>query len=330
MIHGFFDLNAAFAQHSTQDIVLVVGALLIIAPIIIGILSKAKKISEKKERELWSRTKSWYILVLCIFAPILAGPYSTILAVSILSMFCLREYARATGLFRERLIGILVGIGILLVAFAALDNWYNLYSALAPLVVSGIAGVAVLSDRPKGYSQRVALGIFAFMFFGYGLGYLSLMTNDPNYRSLLLFLFLMIELNDIFAYICGHLFGHRKMSPHTSPNKTMGGAIGAIVLTSALVTLGGHSVFAGTTMDHWYLLLTLGLLIATLGQMGDLMLSSIKRDIGIKDLGNVIPGHGGVLDRFDSLVLVTPVVFHFLNYYMTIAAGQPTRVFTGG
>ena len=77
-----------------------------------------------------------------------------------------------------------------------------------------------------GDTERVALGVFGFMFFGYGLGYLSYMTNDPNYRPIMLMIFLTTELNDVFAYVTGHLFGKRKMAPLTSPNKTMGGAVG--------------------------------------------------------------------------------------------------------
>ena len=92
----------------------------------------------------------------------------------------------------------------------------------------------------------------------------------------------------------------------------------------------GKLIFEGTNLDQWNLLLTLGLIIGGVGQIGDLMLSSIKRDIGIKDFGTAIPGHGGVLDRFDSLVLVTPAVFHFINYYNGIALDQPARIFTGG
>ena len=224
----------------------------------------------------------------------------------------------------------LVVIGILFANFAALDNWYNFYSALAPLTVSVIAAGAILRDQPKGYIQRVGLGVFGFMFFGYSLAFLSLMANDGNYRPIILMLFLTTELNDIFAFICGNLFGKSKLAPQTSHKKTMGGAVGAIVLTTMLVMGLGKLIFEGTNLDQWNLLLTLGLIIGGVGQIGDLMLSSIKRDIGIKDFGTAIPGHGGVLDRFDSLVLVTPAVFHFINYYNGIALDQPARIFTGG
>ena len=326
----YFDLAGAFDHPVTTGIVATIGVLLVIAPVIIFALARSGKINAKKTGELKQRTISWYFLAAIILLPVLAGTVPTILAVTALCLLCFREYARATGLHRERLICALAAVGILFVNFAALDNWYNFYAALAPLTVCLIAGIAILPDQPKGYTQRVGLGVLGFMFFGYGLAYLSVMANDKNYRPIVLMLLLTTELNDVFAYICGNLFGKRKMAPNTSPNKTMGGAIGALILTTTLVSLLGLAVFRGTELDHWYLLVPLGLIIAAVGQLGDLMLSSIKRDIGIKDLGNAIPGHGGLLDRFDSLVLVTPAVFHYVGYYVGFALDQPARIYTGG
>ena len=111
--------------------------------------------------------------------------------------------------------------------------------------------------------------------------------------------------------------------PHTSPNKTVAGAVGAVILTTATVCGLGHVVFAGSLAACLELMVPLGLIVSIGGQCGDLMMSSVKRDVGIKDLGNMLPGHGGVLDRFDSLVLVSPLVFHFFNYFVGIAGSQP-------
>jgi len=156
------------------------------------------------------------------------------------------------------------------------------------------------------------------------------MANDWNYRPMLLLILCSVELNDIFAYICGHLFGHRKFVPNTSPNKTVGGALGALVLTTPLVAVIAHFIWRDTALDSAIRLIGLGIIISIVGQFGDLMLSSIKRDLGLKDTARLIPGHGGVLDRFDSLILVAPAVFHYVNYFVGFAAGQPERIFTGG
>jgi phosphatidate cytidylyltransferase len=90
------------------------------------------------------------------------------------------------------------------------------------------------------------------------------------------------------------------------------------------------AIFAGTAMaqPHWRLLF--GLIVGIGAQAGDLMLSSIKRDIGIKDMGTILPGHGGVLDRFNSLLLVAPAAFHFIRFFVGVAEQQPARLITGG
>jgi phosphatidate cytidylyltransferase len=107
--------------------------------------------------------------------------------------------------------------------------------------------------------------------------------------------------------------------------------VGALVLTTALVGTLGHFVFAGTAVDRLDRLLMLGAGLSILGQLGDLLVSSIKRDVGIKDIGVVIPGHGGLLDRFDSLVLVPPAAFHYLSLLLgPLGAGQAERLLTGG
>ena len=89
-------------------------------------------------------------------------------------------------------------------------------------------------------------------------------------------------------------------------------------------------IFRGTPMAQWHWLLIFGVIVGIGAQAGDLMLSSIKRDIGIKDMGTILPGHGGVLDRFNSLLLVAPAAFHFIRFFVGVAEQQPARLITGG
>jgi phosphatidate cytidylyltransferase len=259
---------------------------------------------------------------------VLLGAAYAIVAVGVLSLLCYREYARATGLFRERAISIVVVLGICLLTFASLDNWYAFFTALWPLTVGLIAAVAILADSPSGYVQRVGLGVLGFMLFGSCLGHLGFFGNDPNYRKIMVWILLCVELNDVFAYICGKSFGKRKLAPHTSPNKTIGGALGAVVLTTTLAACIGSVVFSNTILAQWRHLLIMGIMISVLGQFGDLLLSSVKRDVGIKDMGSTFPGHGGVLDRFNSLLLVSPAIFHYVGYYLGIGWHEQMRIFS--
>ena len=322
-----FGFHHAFDDRVTVVLTLTALVLFLLAPLLIFVVTRVANSTSDEKKELWDRYRSWIWLALFILIPILAGAFWAILAVATLSFLCYREYARITGLFRERTISLIVVIGILLIAFSVLDNWYRLFVALFPLTVALIATGGLLPDQPKGYIQRVGLGVLGFALFGSGLGHLGYMANDWNYRPILLLIIFAVELNDIFAYICGHSFGHRKFVPNTSPNKTVGGALGAIVLTTPFFAVGAHFIWYGTALDTPVRLLSLGIIVSVVGQFGDLMLSSIKRDLGLKDTAKLIPGHGGILDRFDSLILVAPAVFHYVNYFVGFAGDQPQRIF---
>src|SRR5260221_853381 len=229
-----FGFRAAFEHPVTVGITLGVVIILIVTPLIVLALSAFGRVGDMQRKELFTRHKTWLVLAPMMIGPVLLGPAWTMGAVCLLSLLCFREFARATGLFRERLISALVVLGILFVFFATLDHWYGLFVALFPLTVSAIAGLAILADQPKGYVQRVGLGILGFVLFGCALGHLGYFANDKNYRPIILLLLLCVELNDVFAYVAGKSLGHRKLAPNTSPNKTVAGALGALVLTTAL------------------------------------------------------------------------------------------------
>lgn len=325
-----FGFRSAFDHPVTLWITVSVVVGLVFALLVIWLLKVTGRVGPEQHGELLKRTRSWAVMTPLLMIPVLQGGAWTMLGATSLSLLCYQEFARATGLFRHRMLSVIVVLGILALFFATVDHWYGLFTALTPLTVILLAAVAVTADQPKGYIQRVALAVFGFLFFGSCLGHLGFMANDADYRPMILMLLLTVELNDVFAFITGKLFGRRRLVPLTSPNKTIGGALGALVLTSSLAAVIGHFVFLGGPMDSPLLLLGLGLIISVAGQLGDLMLSSIKRDLGIKDMGRVIPGHGGILDRFDSLILVAPAVFHYVGYFRGVGDTQVQRIITGG
>lgn len=302
-----------------------VGILLAVVPVIFFVLSQ--RVTAKLRDELWARYYSWLWLVLLILVPVLLGRVATIAAIGILSLLCYREFSRATGFFRERLLSAVVVLGIVLVVAAAADHWYNFFMALPSLVVSLIVILALVQDQPSGYLQRTALAVLAFLLFGVCLGHMAYFANDRYFQPLILSIFLCVELNDVLAFTCGKLFGNRKLCPATSPNKTLGGSLGALVLTTVIFAILGSQLFAGTVLSSPLHLITMGFLLSFTGQLGDLVVSSIKRDLGLKDMGASIPGHGGLLDRFDSLLFVGPALFHYIGYYLGVGLDQPLRVF---
>jgi len=319
-----------FDHALTVGIVGVAVGLLIISPVIFFILHRAGKTSPELNRELYTRYRSWLFIAPLMLAPILLGRIYAILSVGLLSLLCYREYSQATGLFRHRLLSFTVVLGILLLTFASADHWYGLFVALPSLTITVIVIGALLADSPAGYIQRVALAVFGLLLFGACLGHLAYFANDQLFRPLLLLILASVELNDIFAFVVGKTLGQRRLVPNTSPGKTLTGALGALVLTTTFFAFLARSLFAGTVLDHPIHLITMGLLLSLAGQCGDLVLSSIKRDLGIKDMASTLPGHGGLLDRFDSLLLVAPVLFHYIGYFLGVGMDQPVRIFSGG
>ena len=322
-------MSTAFAHPVSRFIVFAAVGVLGAACAIIGALSATGRVKPGLRRELWVRTAAWAVLLPLMMGPVLLGRIWTIAAVTVLGLLCLREYDRATGLFRQPVMTATVSAAILAVNAAALDHWYGLFMALIPLSVGVLSIASIPTDRPQGYIQRTGLAIIAFMLFGSGLAHLGFMANDANYRPIVLMLLTTVAINDVFAFTFGKLLGGPKLLPATSPNKTIAGAVGALASTSVVVAVLAWFIFRGTALDGPAKLLGLGLIVSVAGQAGDLMLSSIKRDLGIKDMGVVIPGHGGWLDRFNSLLLVAPAAFHYIQYYVGFAMNQPSRIYTG-
>lgn len=276
------------------------------------------------------RTLMWIPMASAVLVPLLAGRLWTILFVCALSTLSFRELAIGTGLVRDRLVATLVALGIALVTFANLDHWPSLRTALVAIIPVTIVVLCVLQDSPPGFIQRCGLGTGSFLLFGLGLGRLGALASEVEYRALLCAIVLACQLSDVFAYTCGKALGGRHLFPHTSPNKTLGGHLGSLLLTAPLAAILYRACFDGTVLATWPHLCTMGLLTAALAQLGDLLLGSIKRDLGVKDLARILPGHGGVLDRCNSLLLVVPAMYHYVQGVQGVGGGFPTRLLSGG
>jgi phosphatidate cytidylyltransferase len=150
-----------------------------------------------------------------------------------------------------------------------------------------------------------------FVYVGWMFGHLGFLANADHAYAYILYLLVAVELNDVAAFTFGKLFGRHKLRSNISPKKTWEGALGALAVSMALPWA------FRSTLPHFGVapLLWTGLIVGVGGQLGDLSISVIKRDVGIKDMGATIPGHGGILDRIDSLIYTVPLFFHMVNYY---------------
>jgi phosphatidate cytidylyltransferase len=303
---------------------IIIGAL-ILAAAAIAVLAVLGRLSPGLRSELIKRTAAWAVMAPLVILPLLFGKLTTVVLFTVLGLLCYREFARATGLFREKRMSALVAIGIVSFNLAALDHWWALFTALPALVIVVLLVAAILKDQPKGYLQRVGLSILSVLLFGYCLSHLSYFANEPRYRAPVMALILVVAFNDVFAFCVGKTIGGPKLAPNTSPGKTVSGAVGAIVLTTFFGGLLAHTVITGPIAE-WPHAFTMAFLVSIAGILGDLTISSVKRDVGVKDMGAVIPGHGGVLDRCNSLLLAAPVLFHYVGYIQGVGLEQPTRI----
>lgn len=169
----------------------------------------------------------------------------------------------------------------------------------------------ILRNRAKGQLQAIALAIVGFIYIGWMFGHAAFLANAKYAYGYLFYLLVAVEVNDVAAFTCGKLFGRRKLRSEISPNKTWGGSIGALGVSLALPWLLRFSFPHFGPVE----LVLAGLIVGIGGQLGDLSMSVIKRDVGVKDMGALIEGHGGILDRIDSLIYTAPLFFHMVRYF---------------
>jgi phosphatidate cytidylyltransferase len=310
---------AAFASDTVLTYIVLAGALLSGSGALLLLLTYG---FERRLASVWRTYCGWLVMVPLILAVVLAGRAATIVSVAVLALLGFKEFARATGLYRDWWMTSAVYLGIAAAGVVSLvqdpwlhvPGWYGLFMALPVYVVSLILVIPVARNRVKGQLQSSALAILGFIYLGWMFSHVGFLANSPHAYGYLLFLLLAVEGSDIAAFVSGKLFGRHKLREQISPNKTWGGALGALAVSMALPWL---LWFSFPHFGPLQLVLT-GLIVGIGGQLGDLTLSMIKRDIGVKDMGMLIPGHGGLLDRIDSLIFAGPLFFHMVRWFYDI------------
>ncbi len=282
----------------------------------IAILNCLSLPMKEKARSIWKAYKSWFVMGPVIFVVVGLGRDSLIICLALLSIFCTKEFAKATGLYRDWFFMSILYLGILGIYLSVWFDWYGLFTAMPIYAIGALFILPILRNRYKGMVQKVGLSTIALIYIGWFLAHLAYFEKFPAGVGFLLYLIIGTELNDAGAFLTGKLFGKHKLVSEISPNKTIEGSFGALLVT-ALYTWGVSS-WLYPLSPSLYILSVLIIWIG--GTFGDLVISFVKRDIGVKDMGTLIPGHGGLLDRADSLIFVAPLYFHMLKYFL-IPAG---------
>lgn len=324
----FFGVFSSGLDPVSQALLIGIASVLAVAGVITFALP-ASRVPGPMRRELRQRWTTWAIIAPIVVAGILCGAGATALLIAAISLLGYREFARGTGLFRDPIISGVFVLAVLALAFGALDNRFAQFTAVAPIATVLIAIARLLRDDPEGYLQSVSLGVVAVLMLAVGPAYLTMFTIDERAIPVLLTIFVSTAVGDVSAFIVGKCIKGPKLAPNTSPGKTISGAVGSLVITASFAAFVFGSIYDGTPLDTPLRLAVLGVLIAACGQLGDLVLSSIKRDLGIKDFGASLPGHGGLLDRVDSLLLSSPAAFYFIANYAGVGINSATEIFTG-
>jgi len=209
-------------------------------------------------------------------------------------------------------LGILMGISVYLWGEQAL---------IFPLlgVLYFIAFIFILKGRTDGVTADLSSSVFALFYVAGLFSFLILIREMPHQLGLdyrfggwwIVYLLICIWSCDTFAYFIGASIGKHKLSPVVSPKKTVEGFVGGILGAVSAAFFSYYVFFKSAGLEH---LLVISIFVSFIGQMGDLTESLFKRDAKVKDISHLIPGHGGILDRFDSLLFVTPIVYYYLKF----------------
>lgn len=193
-------------------------------------------------------------------------------------------------------------------------TWFGYIEGLSVSLAVAIPNVMVflLLLSPKDFVKRSTAAVFTIFYIPFLAGFVLLLAHTNNPIPKIFTLVVLVSFNDTFAYFSGVLFGKHPMVPEISPKKTWEGLAGAIVAT----TIGAALVFVYVLNDRWWLGAIVGVLGVITATCGDLIESAVKRDLHIKDMGAILPGHGGILDRVDSLLFTAPSVWFVFELIM--------------
>ncbi len=281
--------------------------------------------------ELLSRIRTWWFIVGLFTLALAWSPTAAIVFLGFVSYLSLKEFLSMAPTRRaDRRVLFYTYLAVPVQYYLAAQAWYDMFLVFIPVMMFVWLPTRMwMIGKTDGFLRAAGTLHWALMITVFSLSHAAILLAfepgddprwDPSHISevgtacpgpgLLLFLILMTELNDIFQYCWGKSFGRRKVAPDVSPGKTYAGLIGGVLSTVAVAAWVGPRL---TLLDMPASMLAGGL-IGVSGFAGDLCLSALKRDLKIKDFGATLPGHGGVLDRVDSLVFTAPLFFHMVSY----------------
>ena len=266
-----------------------------------------------------ARINAWWIMILIIFAAAALGFYGVIGLFFVISFMALREFLSLLYIRRGDYLALAACFYVILPLqyFLVAIDWFSMFTIFIPVygflflpILSALLGdTAHFLDRSTKVQWALMISVFCISHIPAILT-LDIEGFEDKKLLLMIFLILVVQSSDVLQYVWGKLFGKHKIAPKLSPSKTVEGFVGGVVSASVL----GGLLYWLTPFNPVQAVL-MSLLICLMGFLGGLVMSAMKRSMGVKDWGNMISGHGGMLDRMDSLCFAAPIFFHVVRYY---------------
>lgn len=300
-----------------QQVLAALFAVLLLASGLVALLRRRQP--ERNHVELVLRVRTWWIIVV-LFTLMLAGGRTTaIVLLALVSFLAFKEYLSLIATRRaDHRVLFWAYLSIPLQYLWVYQGWYGMFIIFIPVYAFLFLPMRmVLIGETQGFLRAASVlhwGLMTTVFSLSHMAYLLALPASGNPvaggAGLLLYLVVLTQFNDVMQYVWGKTLGRHKAIPRVSPGKTVEGLIGGVLSTAALSCLLAPML---TPLNGWQPL-WFGLLLGAAGFIGDVTVSAIKRDIGVKDSGSLLPGHGGILDRLDSLTYTAPLFFHLVYY----------------
>lgn len=296
-----------------------VFVLLALASLVIRWLAHRKP--EKNWLELKQRVNTWWWIVGIFSLTLLGNTVLALVVFALISFLALKEYLTLCATRTvDHVVLFWAYLSIPLQYYWLGIHWYGMFIIFIPVYIFLFVPMRmVLAGETQGFLKAAASLQWGLMICVFSLSHMAAVLTVPQLSGagsasqgamLLFYLVLLTQLNDVAQYLWGKSLGRRKIAPKVSPNKTLEGFLGGVLTTTVLGAVLGP-LLTPLTLVHG---LFAGCLIGCTGFIGDIVISAVKRDIGVKDSGRLLPGHGGILDRLDSLTYTAPLFFHYIHY----------------
>jgi len=318
-MRGWFDLSPTLLTALGG-----IFGLLVAASFIIAALKRARP--ERDYTELVQRTKSWWLMAAIFTAALLVNRVAALVFLGIVSFLALKEYLSIIPTRRaDRRVLFFLYLAIPIQYYWVSIGWYGMFIIFVPVYMLLFLPLPMLIiGETQGFLRAIGTlhwGLMVTVFSLSHAAYTLMLPAAPNAigewrdphtgAALMIYLVVLTQLNDVAQYVWGKLFGRHKIIPAVSPNKTWEGFLGGVLMTTALSATLGPWLTPIDLRDA----AILGALLGVAGFVGDVTVSALKRDLGLKDTSQFLPGHGGVLDRVDSLTYTAPLFLHYVRYF---------------